>query len=212
MGVDLRTRWLGLWEHLGAQGDPWPPYAELTARYAEPHRAYHTLEHIGHCLDELGAARHLAGDPAMVEMALWYHDAIYETRAADNEERSGALAAAAARGAGLSEVLAARVETLILATRHQATPADADAALLVDIDLSILGADALAFDTYEDQVRREYAWVPEPVFRQRRAEILESFLARPALYSTPYLRSRYEVTARANLRRSIDRLRTGRTS
>lgn len=63
-------RWTTLWKHLGAQGDASVAYNDLVARYSEPHRAYHTLEHIGHCLDELEQVRHLAINPDAVELAL----------------------------------------------------------------------------------------------------------------------------------------------
>ena len=74
-------RWTALWQRLGAQGDANAVYDNLIARYSEPHRAYHTLEHIGHCLDEFEQVRHLATNPDAVELALWYHDAIYDTKA-----------------------------------------------------------------------------------------------------------------------------------
>ena len=79
--------------------------------------------------------------------------------------------------------------------------------LLADIDLSILGATAERFDEYEVQVRQEYAWVPGPLFRRKRGAILQAFLARPSLYSTPWLRGRFEAQARSNLQRSVARLR-----
>jgi predicted metal-dependent HD superfamily phosphohydrolase len=98
------------------------------------------------------------------------------------------------------------VRHLILATRHDGSPPAGDAALLVDVDLAILGSPAERFDEYEQQVRQEYSWVPGFVFKRKRAEILEGFLRRPALYHTEHFRSRYEAVARANLTRSIRQL------
>jgi predicted metal-dependent HD superfamily phosphohydrolase len=95
---------------------------------------------------------------------------------------------------------------MILATKHNAAPDSHDAALTVDIDLSILGASATRFDEYETQVRTEYAWVPEEAFREARAKILREFLARPRIYSTDFFYDRLEVSARANLQRSVARL------
>jgi predicted metal-dependent HD superfamily phosphohydrolase len=79
--------------------------------------------------------------------------------------------------------------------------------LLVDIDLSILGATPERFDEYEVQVRQEYAWVPGPLFRRKRGEILQAFLVRPSIYSMPWFRQRLEAQARSNLQRSVARLR-----
>jgi predicted metal-dependent HD superfamily phosphohydrolase len=127
--------------------------------------------------------------------------------AKDNEARSAAWAERELSAATVPADARARVHELIMATRHAALPATADEALLVDIDLSILGADPERFDEYEVQVRQEYAWVPGPVFRRKRRELLQGFLARPHLYSTDWFRHRFEAAARSNLQRSADRLR-----
>jgi predicted metal-dependent HD superfamily phosphohydrolase len=99
------------------------------------------------------------------------------------------------------------VHRLILATKHQESTASGDEALLVDIDLSILGRDPVVFDRYEQSIRQEYRWVPEVAFREGRARILESFLNRPAVYRTALFAQRYEAQARENLSRSIRQLR-----
>jgi predicted metal-dependent HD superfamily phosphohydrolase len=201
------SRWSALWGRLGARGDGRAVHADLRARYAAPERAYHTLAHIAHGLQELDTARHLCRDPDVVELAFWFHDAVYDPRAHDNEERSAALARDVAGGAGLAEDRVRRVSGLILLTKHAGTPpADADGEVLLDADLAILGAPPPEFDRYEQQVRREYAWVPEATFTLERARILRSFLARPRLYFTDHFRRRHEPQARMNLERSLKRL------
>jgi predicted metal-dependent HD superfamily phosphohydrolase len=202
----MKTRWLAFWTRAGAWGDPEPEWRSLSARYEEPHRAYHTLRHIAHCLDELESARGLAADPLAVEMALWYHDAVYDPRAKDNEERSADLAARASAAMGLAAGFGARVAGLIFVSTHRAPAADPDPKLFADIDLSILGQAPEAFDEYERQVRVEYSWVPEPAFRAGRSAILRSFLERPSVYGTDFFRQKYEAAARQNLSRSIARL------
>ena len=99
------------------------------------------------------------------------------------------------------------MHALIMATCHAALPDSDDARLLVDIDLSILGADPERFDEYEVQVRQEYSWVPGVLFRRKRREILQGFLARPRLYETDWFEQRLEAQARSNLQRSVRRLR-----
>ena len=87
-----------------------------------------------------------------------------------------------------------------MTTRHNAVPADADARVLVDVDLSILGAEPERFDEYERDVRGEYDWVPDVVFRRERRKILRSFLERPQIFQTAAMHAAREERARANLR------------
>lgn len=186
-------------------------WTELRDRYSESHRAYHSLSHIAECLVHFEASKALARDADLVEIALWAHDAIYDPRRSDNEQRSAEWVRDALLNAGLSGEQSTRAHALVLATTHESIPADADAQLLCDIDLAVLGAPRVRFDEYETQIRAEYAWVPEEVFRTRRAELLGRFLARPSLYSTAPFREAFERTARANLQRSLAALAGGRT-
>ncbi|HET8746191.1 MAG TPA: N-methyl-D-aspartate receptor NMDAR2C subunit, partial [Ramlibacter sp.] len=167
------------------------------------HRHYHTLQHLRACLAHLDAAATLAQHPVEVELALWFHDAVYDPRCADNEERSAEWAWRSILAAGCGEEVAQRVQRLVLATHGHAASDDADTRLLLDIDLAILGAAPARFDDYEAQIRAEYAHVPEPQFRLRRSEVLASFLARPRIYLTAAFHDALEHRARENLRRSL---------
>jgi predicted metal-dependent HD superfamily phosphohydrolase len=195
-----------MWKGFGVGGPPDSLFEDLIARYSESQRSYHTTQHLDECFARLGEARHLAEHIGEVELALWFHDAVYAPRKPDNEEQSASLAHAAAEQAGLTAAIASRVGQLILATKLDASPTSADAALLVDVDLAILGTPAERFDEYEQQVRQEYSWVPGFLYRRKRWEILEGFLARPHVFNTEHFRARYEMSARANLARSIERL------
>jgi predicted metal-dependent HD superfamily phosphohydrolase len=209
---DLADSWRRAWTALVAEaGEPpaRPSTAlrdELLARYGEPHRSYHTLQHLGECIAALDEVVALAEHPGEVELALWFHDAVYDVKARDNEARSAAWAKQALHEAGASAQAARRVHALVMATRHDAPAASADACLVVDVDLSILGADAARFDEYEAQVRREYAWVADDVFRARRRDLLRRLLQRPSIYGTPHFRDRLEHPARENLQRSLGQL------
>jgi predicted metal-dependent HD superfamily phosphohydrolase len=201
-------RWRAAWRGLGLAPPP-GVYEALCRRYGEPHRAYHTLQHLAECFGWLDGARHLAARPFEVELALWFHDAIYEPRANDSEERSAAWAAEALQSAGAAEDVAARVSALVLATKHARAEGPPDPAVLLDVDLAILGAPPPRFLEYEAQVRREYAFVPEDAFRKARAAILARFAARPRLYATDHFAALLERQARANLRDSLARLERG---
>jgi len=203
-----QERFVNLWHRLGGQGDASELFATLLTAYTEPQRAYHNVAHLQDCLAQFDAARGEAQHPAAVEMALWFHDAIYDPHATDNEERSAAWAIQALTNGGVAQATTARIGDLVLSTQHKVVPTDQDAALLVDVDLSILGRAPAVFDAYDRQIRNEYQWVPEPQYCIRRAQVLGKFLALPRLYQTAYFYTQYEKQARENLARAIDRLAT----
>ena len=128
---------------------------------------------------------------------------MYRSRGGDNETESADLAVLWLMRGGATVAVADRVRELILATEHGTDEsADGDVAIMLDIDLSILGADDERFAAYEDGVRHEYRWVPGPLYRKKRAEVLRGFLERTPLYRTEYFRERLETRAKQNLRRA----------
>ncbi len=197
--AEARRRWAHLWRELGAEAVPDALFDRLVAAYGEEHRAYHDLTHVLDCLRELEAAAGWAERPLEIEAALWFHDAVYDPRRHDNEQRSARWAGEALRAHGVPEAAVARVEALVMATRHEAPVVTLDEKLMVDIDLSILGRDPEAFARYEAQIRREYDFVPDDAYRRARAGVLTRFRSRTPLYATPPFRQRYESQARHNL-------------
>ena len=180
----------------------------LRARLAEPHRAYHGQRHIDILLDWHKQVRAHLHSPDAVELAIWYHDAIYVPLRPDNETASAALLRADL--AGLADpALIETAAVLILATqRHDIPPGISqnlahDCAWFLDMDLAILGADPETFTWYDAAIRTEYAAVPDPEWRARRPKILGSFLARDRLYLTDVFHTRLDAPARANLRAAI---------
>jgi predicted metal-dependent HD superfamily phosphohydrolase len=189
-----------------------PLKRELSALYGAKDRHYHNLAHIEAMLALAGGYRGLLGDTGAVEAAIWFHDAIYDSKAKDNEAQSAALAEKKLAGRTDAERLS-RISAMIVATAaHQLPPFDEatatrDASLFLDMDLSILGAAPDAFDAYERAVRREYGWVEEPMWRAGRSAVLTSFLARPRIFHSEEFRQRFEPQARANLARSLAALK-----
>ncbi|MDX8511226.1 HD domain-containing protein [Mesorhizobium captivum] len=187
---------------------------ELSALYQAGDRHYHSLAHIEAMLALAGEYRRLLHDPEAVKAAIWFHDAIYDSRAKDNEAKSADLAQKKLAGRASPDRIA-RIAAMINATAtHQLPPlsdekAANDTALLLDMDLAILGAEPDAFDAYEKAVRREYGWVEEPMWRAGRAAVLKSFLARPHIFHTAEFRQRFEAKARQNLERSLATLQAG---
>jgi predicted metal-dependent HD superfamily phosphohydrolase len=202
-----RDRWETLWRSIPAMGDPDVWFDRLAGLYAESHRSYHSARHIVECLAEFDLCRQFAAEPVAVELAIWFHDAIYDTRAHDNEEKSAALAGECLQATQAPPALTRSVRDLVLVTKTHAAEPASDASLLVDVDLSILGQAPDRFWEYESQVRYEYSWVPEDAFRKGRADIIERFLQRPRLYATDIFFKKYELQARSNLKASLERLR-----
>jgi predicted metal-dependent HD superfamily phosphohydrolase len=197
--------WQSAWRALGIAYTPslQALYQRLLAAYSEPHRHYHTRQHLRECFERLDEIRLHAAHLPEVEIALWFHDAVYDTRKSDNEQRSADWARQASLDAGVAPDVAGRIHSLVMVTRHAAAPQTMDEQVLVDVDLAILGAGTARFDEYERQVRAEYRWVPGFLYRRGRRKILREFLARGRIYSTAPLVASLEAPAQANLARSL---------
>ena len=182
--------------------------ADLRRRYGEPQRHYHTWDHIEALLVLYEEVRDRLFDAAAVEAALYYHDAIYDPRADDNEHQSAALLRRDCAGVLSVDSLTLAV-TLVEATAGHRLPQDLgdpaleDARLFLDMDLSILAAPWPAFSAYEAAIRREYGHIDDTAFRAGRRRLLRAFLQRSRLYYSSQFAPRFEAPARANLERSI---------
>ena len=203
MGPVSKTRWDELWPRLGMTTPSAEYYVELVDYYREPGRAYHNLLHLSACLRHFDTVAPQLIAPAAIELAIWCHDVIYDPRRQDNETASAAWATALLTTTHAVPALITRVSELILLTRHSQRPLDDDAALLLDIDLAILGATAPRFDEYEQQIRQEYHRVPWSTYCTRRSAVLQAFLDRPTIYQSAIFQEQFESAARANLARSL---------
>ena len=201
----LETAWQGTAARAGMAGlDAEAAFRDLCRRYSEPGRAYHNLDHIAAMLGTVTEFEDSLHDDVAVRLAVWFHDAMYDTRRSDNEDQSALYALAALKG-GVWDSLRMRVMVLIGKTKtHQASPHDTDCQLMLDADLAVLGGSPEDYDRYAEAIREEYAWVPEEDYRAGRQRVLESFLERERLYFTPLLFQQREQAARANLRREIE--------
>ena len=204
--MDHASAWQAMWQAFGVQHPNPQLLAQLLARWAEPHRKYHSTEHLNACLRHFAQMQQAAERPHEVQMALWFHDAVYELGRADNEQRSADWARDAMLAAGIDADVAQRVHALVTVTRHDCAPTTQDAEVLLDIDLAILGQPGRVFERYEAQIADEFAAVPLAQRRSRRRAILQQFLDRPHIYHTALFHSLYEAQARANLAWSIGRL------
>jgi predicted metal-dependent HD superfamily phosphohydrolase len=195
------ARWRNLVERASLPSPVDAGYQDLRRRYSEPQRYYHTAQHIDECLREFDSLRVNPSNPVALELAIWFHDAIYDPHATDNEEQSALLAHLSLKDA--VPPLGPLVSSLVLATKHHLSGDTPEADLLIDIDLSILGKPPESFAAYESAIRREYSWVPLNLYREKRAAVLRSFLERPRIFATSSFYDLYETSARGNLARSI---------
>jgi predicted metal-dependent HD superfamily phosphohydrolase len=143
-----------------------------------------------------------------VDLAVWFHDAVYDPRSQDNEEASARLARQELSQLHVSPETIEETCRLILLTRsHEAD--DPSGRLLLDADLAILGEPEPIYTAYAAAIRQEYAWVPDDRYRQGRADVLRRFLARAHIYHTPLMRASHEASARRNLGGEIQGLVSG---
>jgi len=200
------SRWKQLLKNLQIPSEE-ETFNKLICAYSEKHRAYHSIKHIEDCLTKLDLSSELLEDLPAVEIAIWFHDAIYRPHSSTNEVDSADWASAFLSASGAPALLVNTVHSLIVATKHDVALSSTDQAVLVDIDLSILGSEPAEYRKFEENVRTEYRLVPGPIFRSKRAKILQSFLDRNSIYNIQQYRELYEESARVNLENAIQLLR-----
>jgi predicted metal-dependent HD superfamily phosphohydrolase/putative intracellular protease/amidase len=176
-------------------------FDEVCKFYAGPGRFYHTLDHVQNVLKSVQSLGPSPRNLNAVKLAAWLHDVIYDSRASDNEERSAEYAQRLCEELSIPE--GHLVASLIQKTKTHHAGGDADAEVLLDADLAILGASETIYRTYSEKIRQEYAWVPEPEYRKGRQRVLQDFLSRPRIF---HLLCGLEAPARQNLAAEIAQL------
>lgn len=173
---------------------------ELVAAYTAPGRHYHNLAHIEDCLAALARIENIsAREREILSEAIWWHDVVYDATRADNEEQSAQLAEQHVRAD-----IAEEVARLIRLTRtHDVQAGDRLGAVLISIDLSILGAEPARYDAYAAAIRQEFIHVPERDYRAGRARVLSYFAARPVIFPDAAFAAKYDRQARENLAREL---------
>lgn len=204
-GSSLANTWDAAWSALGRRA-PASLRQELQQAWTEPQRHYHDLRHLGECLALWSRWGSQFERRAEVALALWFHDAIYDPQRADNERESAAWAARSLSAAGAADDVVQRIHGLVMATRHGEPTVGADAQVLLDIDLAILGSPPDRFEAYDQDIRKEYAWVPSHLYITKRAAVLRGFAERPQLYHCAPAVDLLEERARSNLIAAISRL------
>jgi predicted metal-dependent HD superfamily phosphohydrolase len=204
--------------HLSALNNAITPAAiaefwqDIANCYNEPQRAYHTLDHLQQLFGQFEQIYHQLHEPHFIALALYYHDVIYDPRRSDNELESAEYAVEALKGY-LSAEQCQHIYVLIMMTAthelHECLDKDtvSDAAYLLDMDLSILGAPWSEYHQYAQAVRQEYAHVTKENYHLGRIAVLEKLLRHPTLYLTEYYHANLEEQARDNIKHEINLLR-----
>jgi predicted metal-dependent HD superfamily phosphohydrolase len=205
----LADAWLRLAREVGARGDVAGAGASLLGRWSEPHRGYHDRAHLDEVLRRLDLLADATRRPAVVRLAAWFHDAVYDPTSTDNEERSADLATTMLAELGLEPDVVAETARLVrvTATHDVADDDDRDAAVLCDADLAVLAANPIRYQSYVEGVRREYQHLDDTTFARGRADVLSRLLDRPQLFRTAYGRREWEHAARANASAELRALR-----
>jgi predicted metal-dependent HD superfamily phosphohydrolase len=203
----MQKGWARVLEKYGVPpADAYPAFDVLVTAYSSPERHYHNLEHLAEMFKVVERLAGLVENPAALHLAIWFHDAVYDSRARDNERRSGELAVDLLGPIGVPAATIERIVCMIWSTAHTAEsgpPALCDAQVLLDADLAILGASEERYARYAADIRKEYAWVPEADYRAGRAAVLARFLAAPRIYLTQIMFEEGDPRARTNMRAEI---------
>lgn len=180
-------------------------YQTLIKHYDQPTRAYHNLQHLCECLTHLYAYPESSSNFDHIEIALWFHDAIYNPQSTNNECDSADWAMQFLTQCGADQVKIQAIENLIMATQSHHAQTDNEK-IMLDIDLLILASAVERFEEYQQQIRTEYDFVPDEVFNDKRQQVLRGFYQRPRIYQTSYFYQHYENQARANLKQALKQL------
>jgi predicted metal-dependent HD superfamily phosphohydrolase len=200
--TDIQERARRHWRPLAARlGLSDGIFDRLVAAYGEPHRRYHTLAHVVEMLDCLEESRSLAVNPDAVALAVWFHDAVYDSTVAHgaNEAASADLLSALCAGDA-----AAQAHAMILHSAHHGPSGDPDTQLFCDLDLYRLAGPLETFLKHGDDVRAEYDWVSDEAWASGRASFMGGMLKRPVIFQTDYWRDRLEADARRNIAYVLD--------
>ncbi len=200
-----KSDWLNLMTRLGFT-DNLATYNLLKSHYNGKGRYYHNETHIRASLRHLQAVQQLANDYNAIEIALWFHDVIYNIFSSSNELDSANLASQFLQENNADSEFVKKVHQLIMATCHNASLKENDEKLIADIDLAILGSSETVYQQFEQAVRKEYRLIPSVIYRKKRKEVLQGFLARDKIYHYDYFYDRFEERARENLTSAINQL------
>jgi len=174
-------------------------WKEIKSNYSSSRRFYHTLTHLDNLVEELLPVKNQIEDWQTVILSVAYHDIIYNPLKKDNEERSAALAYDRLTQLGLPENQKEKCRQQIVSTKMHEANDNSDTNYFTDADLSILGSDPNSYFKYAGQIRKEYRYFPDVLYKPGRKKVLMEFLKMKSIFKTKYFRDRYEEQAKINI-------------
>ncbi len=204
-GHNLEQRWLSLFSG-STEEKMRMEFQRLINMYSRKHLHYHTMDHVAACLKLLDEVGGMITDHYSVELALWFHDAVYHPGKADNERKSADYASMVLKDAGINAAVISGILHFIEMTIHPSTPVTSDEKLLTDIDLSVLGSEPDTYLAYSGMIRKEYFHLPEFLYRRGRKKLLRLFLESGRIFHSEYFFNKYEKAARDNIKGELARL------
>lgn len=203
----LKARWLHLAAEVGIAQQAVAVWLQLAAAYSADGRFYHNLHHIQYVLDIADHLQNTAANFTAVQLAIWFHDVVYDPRRSDNEAQSADFARQTLQPLGVPDALLALVSDLILVTQtHETAVTNPDACIMLDADLAILGELPEKYDAYARAIRQEYSFVPEAAYRAGRTAVLQRFLGRRPFFYTAWMQQTRETAVRQNILRELRKL------
>lgn len=208
----MQSAWVRLLGSLSVSpATAYPIFDQLVESHQQPHRYYHTLEHLAEMFRVFGRLALLCSNPVAVQLAMWFHDVVYDPTAHDNENQSAAKVFEWLQPLDLPLELLIQGAELVKATAHLTATepvTDPDTMVLLDADLAILGASESRYQRYAADIRKEYGHISDADYRTGRIGVLNRFLTRPRIYHTTAMHNEGDAPARQNLQAEIERLQS----
>lgn len=174
--------------------------------YSEKGRHYHTLAHLEDLYSELNEVKSEIVDWDALLFTLFYHDVVYNAKRSDNETKSGEVAMQSMEKIGVPKATINLCVQQIIETQKHQRSANSDTNYFLDADLSVLGREQSIYQTYFENVRKEYKMYPDFLYRPGRKKVLQHFLEMESIFKTDYFRNKYEAKAKENLGYELSQL------
>lgn len=181
-------------------------WQEIRDEYGSEHRHYHTLEHLDTMYSVLQEVSSSIADMQLTLFALFYHDIVYRPLRSDNEKCSADLAVNRLRRLGLTSSSLTWVRQAIESTKEHQAHRDSDINSFLDGDLPILGFSPQNYGDYTRAIRKEFAVIPDLVYKPGRKEVLQRFLDMPSIFKTVPFQVKFEQQARINIQEELKML------
>jgi predicted metal-dependent HD superfamily phosphohydrolase len=208
--MDIKKEWFSLSEKYSSDNFIYSDiFIQIYRNYSKKNRFYHNINHIKELLSIIDSFKDKLINPESVKFSIWFHDVVYKAWRKDNEEKSSKFAYESMVKMRIDKKTIDKTCELILLTKgHSSKTNDFDTNIFLDSDLAILGSELDKYNTYCENIRKEYFFVPKNIYKKGRIAVLESFLSMENIYKTSEMQNKYEIQARKNIIFELDKLKS----